>query len=125
MPVIAMNQEMGSLGNIVARGLANDLQLRIVRHEIIDYVAEKMHARRSTIQRFLDGKAGLFERWGTDESSLALYKAEEVLSLAQEGNVLIRGWGATFLLRPVSHVVCVRVGAPFEQRVKWMMGRLD
>lgn len=125
MPVIAMNQEMGSRGMYVAEGLVAQLGLATVRHEVIEQVAEKMQMRKSTLQRFLEGKAGMLERWGMDESSLAVYKAEEILAWATKGNVLIRGWGATALLRPISHVVCVRIGAPFELRVKWLMERLE
>jgi cytidylate kinase len=121
MPVIAMNQEMGSQGKDVAEKLAKDLGLTIVRHEIIDHVSEKMNVRKSTLRRFLEGKAGLLERWGTDEASLALFKVEEILELAAKGNVIIRGWGATHVLRPIPHIPCVRVGAPFATRVKWLM----
>jgi cytidylate kinase len=124
MPVIAMNQEMGSQGKFVAEQLAEELGLEIVRHEIIDHVAEKMRVRKSTLQRFLEGKAGLLERWGTDEASLALFKVEEILELAAKGNVIIRGWGATHVLRPIPHIPCVRVGAPFATRVKWLMTSL-
>src|SRR3990172_11751073 len=124
MPVIVMNQEMGSQGKYVAEKLAEELGLEIVRHEIIDHVAEKMHVRKSTLQRFLQGKAGLLERWGTDEASLALFKVEEILALAAKGNVIIRGWGATHVLHPIPHIPCVRVGAPFATRVKWLMTSL-
>ena len=124
MPVIAMNQEMGSQGKYVAEKLAEELGLEIVRHEIIDHVAEKMHLRKSALQRFLEGKAGLLERWGTDEASLALFKVEEILELAAKGNVIIRGWGATHVLRPIPHIPCVRVGAPFATRLKWLMNSL-
>jgi len=124
MPVIAMNQEMGSQGKLVAEQLAADLGLEIVRHEIIDHLAEKMHVRKSMLQRFVQGKSGLIERWGTDEASLALFKVEEILELATKGNVIIRGWGATHVLRPIPHVPCVRVGAPFATRVKWLMNSL-
>jgi cytidylate kinase len=125
MPVIAMNQEMGSQGKFVAEKLAEELGLEIVRHEIMDHVAEKMRLRKSMLQRFLEGKAGLLERWGTDEASLALFKVEEILALAAKGNVIIRGWGATHVLRPIPHIPCVRIGAPFATRVKWLMNRLN
>jgi len=124
MPVIAMNQEMGSQGKLVADKLAEELGMDIVRHEIIDHVAEKMHLRKSALQRFLEGKSGLLERWGTDEANLALFKVEEILALAAKGNVIIRGWGATHVLRPIPHIPCVRVGAPFATRVKWLMNSL-
>ena len=124
MPVIAMNQETGSQGKFVAEKLAEELGLDIVRHQIIDHVAQKMHVRKSMLQRFLQGKAGLIERWGTDEASLALFKVEEILELAAKGNVIIRGWGATHVLRPIPHIPCVRVGAPFATRLKWVMNSL-
>ena len=124
MPVIAMNQEMGSQGKLVAEKLAQDLSLEIVRHEIIDHVAQKMHLRKSALQRYLEGKAGLLERWGTDEANLTLFKVEEILALAAKGNVIIRGWGATHVLRQIPHIPCVRVGAPFATRVKWLMASL-
>lgn len=121
MPVIAMNQEMGSQGKLVAEQLAEELGLEVVRHEIIDHVAQKMHVRKSALQRYIEGNAGLLERWGTDEANLALFKVEEILALAAKGNVIIRGWGATHVLRPIPHIPCVRVGAPFATRVKWLM----
>jgi len=38
--------------------------------------------------------------------------------------VVLRGWGATCLLRPVPHVVCVRVTRSLQKRVEWLMSRL-
>ena len=48
-----------------------------------------------------------------------------MLTLAAKGNVLIRGWGAVSLLRRVPHVLCVRVCAPMDFRVKVLMKRLN
>ena len=36
----------------------------------------------------------------------------------------LRGWGATCLLRPVPHVVCVRVTCSFAKRVAWLQEHL-
>ena len=44
-------------------------------------------------------------------------ESQEVFDLAVKGNVLIRGWGATLLLRSVPHIPCVRVCAPLGVRV--------
>lgn len=125
MPVIAMNQEMGSRGKDVAAKLAQDLGLELVRHEVVEHVAEKMHAKKSLIRRIMEGKAGFIEGIATDKKSLAVYTAEEVFELALKGNVVIRGWGATYLLRQVAHVPCIRVCAPFDVRVKFLMERMD
>ncbi len=126
MTVIAMTQEMGSLGKDVALQVAEALGLTMVRDEMIsDLVAGKMNKRKSAIRRFKEGHASLRERLGTSRKSLAVYSAGEVYEYAVKGNVLIRGWGATYLLRDVSHALRVRVCAPFEMRVRWLMERLE
>ena len=125
MPVVALTQEMGSLAKDVAEALANDLGLATMRHEVVDHVADKMRVSRSLINRLREGKAGTIERLTADRDSMAVYTAEEVLDIATRGNVVLRGWGATCLLRPVPHVVCVRVTRPFAQRVAWLMAHLD
>lgn len=125
MTVIAMTQEMGSLGKDVALGVADAFGLTQVRDEISEHVARRLDKHDSAIGRYLEGKAGLRERVGMNRRSLAIVSAEEVYEHALTGNVLIRGWGAVYLLAPIAHVLRVRVCAPFERRVEWLMERLD
>ena len=125
MAVIAFTQEMATLGSDVAMGVCEALGLEMVRHEVGDHVAGKMHVKKSLIRRLREGKAGPFERWSADEKSISIFTAEEVYDLAVKGNVLIRGWGATMLLHDVAHVPCVRVCAPMELRVQRLMKRLE
>ena len=125
MPVVAITREMGSLGNEVAQGLGNELGLPVVYHEVIDHLADRMRVRRSHVIRLLDGHAGLLERLTADKVSMFLHSSDEVIALAQQGKgAIIRGWGATHLLRGVPHVVCVRVCAPFKVRHGRMMQRV-
>ena len=125
MPVIAMTQEMGSLAKDVSEAVAGRMQLGVLRHEVLEHVADKMHVPQSLISRLREGKAGLVERLKTDTDSVALYTAEEVFAQAERGNVVIRGWGATCLLRQVPHVVCVRVTRSLDKRVEWLMEHLQ
>ena len=124
MPVIALTQEMGSLAKDVAVRLGELANLAVMRHEVVSNIAERMQVPPSLIRRLREGKAGFVERLGTDPRVMALYTAEEVFSLAERGNVVLRGWGATCLLRPVQHVVRVRVTRPFDARVDWVMEQL-
>ena len=124
MPVIAMTQEMGSLAKDVSLQLAQTCQLAIMRHEVLENVAGRMHVPGSLISRLREGKAGLVERLTTDKERVAVYTAQEVFDLADKGNIVLRGWGATCLLRPVRHVLRVRVTRPFRQRVAWLMEHL-
>lgn len=124
MPVIAMTREMGSLGRDIALGLAEDIGIQLVQHEVVEHVADKMRVGSSAVNRFLEGEGGLLGRWNIDGKSVSLFTAEEIFDLASRGNILIRGWGAAHLLRTVSHVLSVRVCAPMEQRVRVMMDRI-
>jgi cytidylate kinase len=125
MPVVALTQGMGSLAQDVAEQLAAELNLATLQHEVAQRVAEKMHVPKSLINRLRTGKAGALERWRADTDSIAVYTAEQVLDAAARGNVVLRGWGATQLLRGVPHVPCIRVMRPFDQRVQWLMAELD
>ena len=125
MPVIALTQGMGSLAQDIAVQLAQELQLSTLQHEVAERVASKMHVSKSLISRLRAGKAGPIERLTADRDAMAIYTAEEVLEAASAGNVVLRGWGATALLRSVPHVPCVRILRPFAKRVQWLMAELD
>ena len=125
MAVIALTQEMGSLAKEVAEQVARDMGLAVMRHEVVDHVASRMHVPTSLINRLREGKAGAIERRRADQATIAVYTSEEVLDVAARGNVVLRGWGATCLLRPVPHVVCVRITRSLEKRVEWLMGHLE
>lgn len=126
MTVIAMTREMGTLGKDVAHGIAVELGLGLVHHELVrKEIAGRMEIEPSDVHRFLEGSPSLWDRWKIDEQRLSRYTREEILELADRDNVLIRGWGAPYLLKDVPHVIRVRVCAPMAFRVREMMGRLN
>ncbi|MEM8648404.1 MAG: cytidylate kinase family protein [Pseudomonadota bacterium] len=125
MTVIAMTREMGTLGKDVAHGIAVELGLGLVHHELVrKEIAGRMEIEPSDVHRFLEGSPSLWDRWKIDEQRLSRYTREEILELADRDNVLIRGWGAPYLLKDVAHVIRVRVCAPMSFRVGEMMKRL-
>jgi cytidylate kinase len=125
MPLVAMTREMGSLGKDVAAGIAERANKKVVYHEIIEPIANKMRLRKSHVERFLEGKSGIWERLTTDRTSLSIFTADETFRfLRDDSTAVIRGWGAAHLLRNVPHVIRVRVCAPLETRVQRMMQRL-
>jgi hypothetical protein len=105
MAVIAMTREMGSLGKDVAAGLAEQMGLTVVHQELVEHhLAEKLGVQENTVHRYLEGEASLLERWKVDKHKLSRFTAEEILELAQKGNVIIRG-GA----RQALNTACARV----------------
>lgn len=125
MPVVALTQGMGSLAQDVAEQLAQELNLTTLQQEVAEHVASRMHVSKSLISRLRAGKAGPLERLRADKESIAVYTHEDLLEHAARGNVVLRGWGATALLRPVPHVPCIRIMRPFHLRVQWLMEQLD
>src|SRR3954470_2774271 len=126
MPLIAMNREIGSLGKDVAKGLADALGLKVQHHEMIDHLANRARIRKSHVVSFLDGSQGIFERLTVDNLKLRILTADEIMSAAESNEgVILRGWGATSLLKEVPHAVRVCVSASRRERVKRMMERLE
>jgi cytidylate kinase len=126
MPVLAMTREMGSGGREVAQRVADKLRLTLVLHHLVEHdLAEHLQARESAVHHLLEGGATLRERLQIGNKRLARYATEEILDLANRGNVVIRGWGACVVLREVSHVLRVRVCAPMKVRERAVMERSD
>lgn len=125
MTVIAMTREIGARGSEVAAGLAERLGLEIVHHELVEHdIAARTGLSEDEVHRHLEGEAFLIERLTLDKRRLSRYTAQEILELAAKDNVLIRGWGATYLLRMIPHVVCVRICAPMSYRERTLVERL-
>jgi cytidylate kinase len=125
MTVIAMTRQLGCFGTEVANGIADRLGLDSVYSEIVaNNVAERLGVEEGAVHRYVDGSASLFERWTINRRKLSRYTTEEILGIAQQGNVLIRGWGAATLLCDMPHVISVRVCASMNFRIRIMMERL-
>src|SRR5439155_8563372 len=126
MALIAMNREMGSLGKDVAKGLSEELGLKVQHHEMIDHLANRARIRKSHVISFLEGTQGILERLTVDNLKLRILTADEIMSAAESNQcVILRGWGATSLLKDVPHAVRVCVSASRRERVRRMMKRLD
>ena len=126
MPVIAMTREMGTKGGEIAHGLAQRMDIPIIDHNFVeqDKVSKEMLGESGDVFRQLEGKRSLLERWQFQEEGLANMTAGELFELAENDNVIIRGWVSTYLLSSIDHVLCVRVCAPLEKRVNTLTERL-
>jgi cytidylate kinase len=126
MAIIAMTREMATMGKDVAEGLAARLGLTIVHHELVEQdIAQRAGMPESEVHRFLEGETPLLQKWKIDRKRLSRYTAQEILELAAQGKTLIRGWGATYLLKSVPHAICVRICAPMSFRTHVLLQRLS
>lgn len=125
MPLVVMTREMGSLGRDVAAALAKRRGGKVVYHELAAPVANKKRQRKSHVERFLEGKAGIWERLETDRVSSSIMTAQETRrQLGETVVAVLRGWGGAQLLAGEPRVLRVRICAPMELRVERLMARL-
>jgi hypothetical protein len=114
-----MTREMGSLGKDVAAGSPTRSNKKVVYHEIIEPIANKMRLRKSHVERFLEGKSGIWERLTTDKTSLSIFTATRPSgSCATDSTAVIRAGARRTCSKNVPHVMRVRVCAPLETRVQ-------
>jgi cytidylate kinase len=125
MAVIAMDREMGSGGREIAAGLANALGASLILYEIIDHLADRMRVRKSHVVRLLEDGDDLDQALTAETTMPAILSPVEVLELASIPEpVVLRGWGATALLRDVGHVLRVRITAPMDRRIATLRARV-
>ena len=101
MTVIALTQEMGSLAKDVADQLAADARPAVDAPRGGRRTSpSRMHVPTSLISRLREGKAGHARAPARRQGEHGrLHRPRKCSTLAARGNVVLRGWGATCLLR--------------------------
>ena len=92
MPVIAMTQEMATLGKDVALGVSEALGLQQVRHEVGDVVAGRMQVKKSLIRRIREGKASKVERWAADDKTISIFFSKGLVGVITSLALLMLFW---------------------------------
>ena len=143
MRALTISREYGSGGGEIATRLARHLGWQLIDHDIVERVAREMgtsieeaEARDEHSEGFLarafNGLQFLDPAFMAGASSEALFTNEEtyletvsgiVKAAAAQGHVVIVGRGSQVLLAQQRDVLHVRIIAPFEKRVAYVMQR--
>ena len=143
MRAITISREYGSAGGEIASRLARHLKWQLIDHEIVERVALEMgtslgaaeaHDERTEgiLARIFNNLQSLQPAYMAGASPQAFLKNEEtylkavsqiVLAAAVQGHVVIVGRGSQVLLAQKRDVLHVRIIAPFEKRVDYVMTR--
>ena len=124
MAIVVMTREMGTLGKEVARSFARWMGYPVLHSELVESTDEIRRDEESEVFRFLEGSEEELDKWRSNRTKGGYLTPEDVLEIALEGDVLIRGWGATRLLKSVPNVLSLRVCAPMAFRLEQMQKRL-
>lgn len=124
---IAISREAGSRGASIARRAGEKLGWEVYSQELLEFIAQDASVREDLLAR-LPARAGLWVEQQLDQllhdPSLSRGAtipdlARLVLSLGAQGNVILLGRGAGYIL-PAASTLHVRLVAPLADRIAYM-----
>ena len=125
MSIVTMSHEMGAGGPEIGQQLAEKLGYRYIDHELISDAAQRYGLLEEKLSHLDESKPSLFERFDAETRRYITALQTALYDLAEQDRVVIMGRGGQWLLRGISHVLRVRVMAPFDLRVKRLTAKLS
>jgi hypothetical protein len=129
-PCLVVSREYGSGGSLVARMAGEQLGWHVFDREIVDEIARLAHARQ-TLTESVDAttRSNWEFPWQSELSPEDIglepylrHLRQVVMTLGHQGDVVILGRGAQYLL-PTQCALRVRVVSPLEMRVERVAAR--
>ena len=124
MAIVTVSHEMGSGGAEIGAALAERLRYRFVDQDMISQAARQYGVGEEKLTQLDETKPSLFERFDVETRQYITVLQSALLDVAEQDNVVLVGRGGQVLLRGITHVLRVRVIAPFDMRVKRVMRKL-
>lgn len=126
--IITIGREFGSGGHEIGARLAKRLEMKFYDKELITMAAEKMGCCENFVEHNNEKTPGIFARSVSfsrgatyaqlsPEDSIYVYQSLAIRELAEEGNCVIVGRCADYVLKERDDVVNIFVHAPIEERV--------
>jgi hypothetical protein len=129
-PYLLISREKGAGGSAVSQLAGKRLGWQVFNNEIVDAIAEKAHVRRELIESLderdratiEDAIAELLDPKPISTAGYLAHLREILLTLGHQGDVIIVGRGAQYVL-PSQFGLRVRMVAPVEVRVRRIASR--
>ncbi len=121
--VVTFCRQLGSRGREVASGVAEVLEWRLVHRELINQAAIRVGAPEIALAEI--DELGFFQLHLRPQVRRAYLSEMESLarSIAGQGRVVFLCRGGHIMLRHIPAALHIRVIAPYEQRLAWLMDR--
>ena len=124
MAVITISRHPGSLGDTIARALAERLQYRLVERTELIRLAERIGGPDVAWERspeLRERSPSFWERLNEERRRYASVLRRAITHLAEEGDVVIVGLGSGQLLKGLSSVLRLQIIAPMDVRLERVM----
>ncbi|MBV8715531.1 MAG: cytidylate kinase-like family protein, partial [Chloroflexi bacterium] len=126
MAVITISRHPGSLGDTIARALAERLNYRLVERAELIRVAERIGGTDVAWDRapeMRERSPSFWERLNEERRRYASVLRRATTQLAEESDVVIVGLGGGQLLKGLSNVLRLQIIAPMDVRMERVMER--
>jgi cytidylate kinase len=126
MAVITISRHPGSLGDTVARAVAERLNYRLVERGELIRVAERIGGTDVAWDRapeMRERSPSFWERLNEERRRYASVLRRATTQLAEEGDVVIVGLGGGQLLKGLTNVLRLQIIAPMDVRLERVMER--
>lgn len=126
MAVITISRHPGSLGDTIARAIADRLNYRLVERAELIRVAERIGGTDVAWDRapeMRERSPSFWERLNEERRRYASVLRRATTQLAEEGDVVIVGLGGGQLLKGLSNVLRLQIIAPIDVRMERVMER--
>lgn len=124
MAIIVISHQMGAGGPEIGMALGTRLGYRYVDQDLLLDASRRYGLAEDKLSHLDEAKPTLFERFDAETRHHITVLQTTLLEFAELDNAVLMRGGGQWLLRGISHVLRVRVIAPFEHRVKHWIKRV-
>ena len=118
MSVIAVSENLGSLGIEIGHLLATRLGYEFAEREIISKAADRFGADVARLSHAVEERPSIADRLNAAERRLAQYVEATIQEMAARDNIVLVGLASTIVLARMPHTLRARVTAPAGRRAE-------
>src|SRR5262245_57257769 len=118
MSVIAVSENLGSLGIEIGRTAAGGLGYEFAERDIINKAADRFGADVAQLSHAVEERPSVVDRLNAAQRRFAQYIAATVQEMAARDDVVLVGLASTIILGRMPHTLRARVTAPVARRAQ-------
>ena len=121
MAIITVSRQIGSLGDEIAKAVAEMLGYNFVDKSKISDALSDQGLAAPEFEKFDEKKPTIWQSMSDQKKKFTFLLRAAVYDFAQNGNAVILGRGGQTLLKEIPGTLHIRVVAPLDTRVRRMM----
>jgi cytidylate kinase len=118
MSVVAVSENLGSLGIEIGQALAASLGYQFAERDIISKAADRFGVDVARLSHAVEERPTLVDRLNTAQRRFAQYVEATVQEMAARDDIVVVGLASTIILAGMPHTLRVRVTAPEGRRAE-------